>query len=686
MNNPMKILTISQLGKYLLFFLALSVVITLIHNWTLIRDINDLDSSWNKNESSIVQKQAYLSTLRGTIGYGGMIHNFKNYLLRHDKKYLLTSHRSMLEAKIIISAYRLMNISKEEETALNNIEQMLREYLSAITHAELLINSGQSISLVDDQVAVDDTPAINSLLILTETLATQRQNKTTYVSDEINSLTNHITFSTFLTGGSFILIIVLLVWFLRYRLLLPLATMTSRIREINPKAPGINRLEITGRSKDELGLFIDAVNQFIDSLDTHLVERQNAEKALEISKIEADEANVAKSNFLATMSHEIRTPLNGVLGLAQLLQDTDLNRDQSNKVTTILSSGQTLLAIINDVLDMSKIEAGGLELEEHPFSLSTLVSTITTPFQSLADEKGLELAVHSDGDSDLVLKGDAVRLRQILWNLLSNAIKFTDQGRVSLDIEVISDKEKMQNIVPVPKDYLLYFTVKDTGIGIAPDRCDAIFDAFTQEDNTITRKYGGTGLGLSIVKQISELMGGTIKAKNNRGEGTKFITSIPFQAATEEEISQVLLRAQNNEQPDLPPLNIILAEDNAVNALIAKTFLTKFGHSVRHVENGLLAVDAAKDNWADLILMDIHMPEMNGINATKTILKTEIGKDLPIIGLTAEAFADRHIEFMKAGMVDVLTKPFTEQQLADTLTKNHPVERRRNNRDKIVNS
>jgi len=385
---------------------------------------------------------------------------------------------------------------------------------------------------------------------------------------------------------------------------------------------------------------------------------------LKTAQQNAEAANLAKSNFLSTMSHEIRTPLNGVLGLAQLLMDTDLNQDQRQKVSTILSSGQTLLAIINDVLDMSKIEAGGIEIENQPFSLSSLVSVIASPFQSLADEKGLTLEVISQLDFGLVVKGDAVRLRQILWNLLSNAIKFTDAGSVVLTLEQRS--EPIAALTQM-KDRIIHIAVKDTGSGIAPHRIDAIFDAFTQEDSSISRKYGGTGLGLSIVKQLTELMGGAVEVSSTLGQGTVFDIYIPFEDASPNEAGLVSLRKEKNILQKSHPLKILIAEDNDVNAMIARAFLEKFGHEVRHAVNGRLVVEAARDGWADLILMDIHMPEMDGIDATKEISKTTIGEKLPIVVLTAEAFSDRHALFIEAGMNGVLTKPFTEQQLAEVL-------------------
>lgn len=375
---------------------------------------------------------------------------------------------------------------------------------------------------------------------------------------------------------------------------------------------------------------------------------------------EATSSNMAKSSFLATMSHEIRTPLNGVLGLAQLLLNGDLTKEQKRHVKTILSSGETLLAIISDVLDMSKIEASGIQLENKAFNLKNLISIIATPFQSLIDDKGLTLTVKFDFDSALTVKGDPVRLRQILWNLISNAIKFTEKGSITVRIRKVNAQEVG---ISETKDMVLNFAVIDTGGGIAPNRLDKIFDPFTQENSSITRKHGGTGLGLAIVKQLTELMGGIIKVESRLNEGTRFDVFIPLN----KENNRLVEEAPPILSEHKASLKVIVAEDNDVNATIATAFLKKAGCQVRLAENGWEAVVASRENWADLILMDIHMPEMNGIDATIEIRSVYDKETLPIIGLTADAFVERHEQFEKAGMNSVLTKPFTELQLNEML-------------------
>lgn len=412
-----------------------------------------------------------------------------------------------------------------------------------------------------------------------------------------------------------------------------------------------------------LAIFVSAAVMFSTSISKAINRRH---RMLIEARKEAEQASEAKSNFLSTVSHEIRTPLNGILGMAQLVAESKLDKEQKEQISTILTSGNTLLSIINDVLDMSKIEADALELEETTFSLKNVLSGTMTPFAMMAQEKGISLTSDPLPANLDFLIGDPVRLRQILWNLVSNAIKFTEKGGITVSIGrhkyIDADKHGNQSI-------MLELTVDDTGVGISGERLESIFEPFAQEDNSITRKFGGTGLGLAIVKRIVDLMGGTIGAESREGQGTCFRVSIPFLLAQEADIVSLQARKEAIETAVEKNLSILVAEDNPVNAAIARAFLEKFGCSVEIAENGRIAVESSLAFKPDLIFMDVHMPEMDGIAATRAIRSNKNTNHIPIVGLTADVFKEHHKDFISNGMNDVITKPFSEKQLKSAIVR-----------------
>lgn len=400
---------------------------------------------------------------------------------------------------------------------------------------------------------------------------------------------------------------------------------------------------------------------YVVGFSQDITERIKSEQELHIAKRMAEDVAHAKESFLANMSHEIRTPMNGILGMASLLAKTKLDDKQRNFLKLIHESANNLLVIVNDVLDLEKIIAGKLIVEKLPFKIIDKVTTVVQSFIYKAEEKGVAIIYQNSIPPDLVVVGDPYRLTQIMNNILSNAVKFTEIGKIVITTRVKSFEDQIATV---------QFIIRDTGIGISEKNQKSIFEPFVQADPTISRKFGGTGLGLTICKSLLEMQGGSLSVASKEGVGSTFTFNIPY-----------LISEQDDDKIDNPiELNyaslrsrkILLAEDVELNQMIARHILEAWGMEVTIANNGKEALNAVEKNNYDLVLMDIQMPEMDGIEATKNIrlLADPEKANVPVIALTANALKGDSEKYLSMGMTDYLSKPFDETKLFQVITRN----------------
>ena len=446
---------------------------------------------------------------------------------------------------------------------------------------------------------------------------------------------------------------------------------------------------LSGESKERVGLSIGAVDYIRKPFDEAIVKLRvkqqieiiNLRRDLENAARAAEEASKSKSFFLANMSHEIRTPMNSIIGFSELALDDDIPQKTKDYLTNILRNSKWLLNIINDILDISKIESGKLELESIPFDLQEIFSTCQTMIQPKADEKGLTLFFYSEPFVGKMPLGDPTRLRQVLINLLSNAIKFTKSGSIKILAEIKNTDKKSVSI---------YFEVKDSGIGLTPEQIELVLHPYAQAETSTTRKYGGTGLGLAITNFLVEMMGGQLKVESIPEVGSKFSFELTFDTidVNEDALPAVKIMSGELEKPVFEG-EVLVFEDNAMNQKVICEHLSRVGLKTVIANNGKIGVDLVQSRMIksekqfDLIFMDIHMPVMDGLEATKKIL--ELNSGVSIVAMTANIMSHDRELYNAGGMSDYIGKPFTSQELWRCLMKYlKPVTWRKENTDSAV--
>jgi len=444
------------------------------------------------------------------------------------------------------------------------------------------------------------------------------------------------------------------------RIVKPIRRLVNQTYEIG--RGNFNHHAILSNRSDEIGELMRAFNDMGDQLGV-------TQEQLLTAKENAEAASTAKSQFLASISHEIRTPMNGVIGSLDLLQDAALNEEHKSYLVAAIASAEIQLALINDILDFSKIEANQVELECSPINVRELLGDIQLLFEVPAKEKGLHLVFSLDPNIPNRVAGDSVRLRQILMNLVGNAIKFTSKGQVKVTVDVHTRQDHQVT---------LNFSVEDTGIGVALERRDSIFDAFVQADSSTSRLFGGTGLGLTIANELTALMGGQLELESEVGRGTKFFFTIGFellrQSLEAKSPNAIAALKAANHLDITSTAKVLLAEDNAVNQKITRAMLMQFGCEVVVVDDGLAVLDAIKQDEYHMILLDCDMPKMDGFEAARIIREMEKNRKdsdqaVPIIALTAHAASEAKEQCLAAGMSDFLSKPFNRQQLAEVFRR-----------------
>jgi signal transduction histidine kinase/CheY-like chemotaxis protein len=554
-------------------------------------------------------------------------------------------------AKIIAENNQAALLFNDKEAAKESLYSLIAnkdiEYVCIVDkYGEIFSESNfTSIKIIPPKKKEDTGEKKNAIEVFHEIDFQGEKLGSLYIISNLNQVNNQIKIAI-ITGVSILIISLIISYILTYIIqriitnpILELASISSEISENKDFSTKINI-----ERNDEIGTLVNSFNNMLGEID-----KQNIE--LTSAKIKAEQSSIAKEQFLANMSHEIRTPLNGIDGMAKLLEKTSLTKEQQEYNLAIRTSSDNLLVIINDILDFSKIEAGKLTIEKIGFNLKESINRIINTMVYKTEEKRINLESEIDQNISEVLIGDPTRINQIIINLLNNAIKFTSKGCVTLKCKLVGKS---------PTNNKIKFEVIDTGIGIEQENLSKIFESFSQEDESTTRKFGGTGLGLTISKQLVELFNGELKVKSEKGKGTTFYFTVEFPIGSSKDWLKDEVTVADWES--LEHKKVLLVEDNKINQFLATTILKNWKMKVEVAENGLIAIKKLKDQDFDVVLMDMQMPIMGGIEAT-AIIREELKLSIPIIALTARAIKGVDKECFEAGMNDYISKPFNQSEL-----------------------